>query len=377
VPRVPNRSERRRARRRTRLVGLGAVLVVTATAVALVAVLSGSGGRSGRADVSASPTSARGSPSSAPPTTAAPTTTAVTIPPITTSPPPIAVDRTYAVGVRAYTFVDSSRTTSANGDFPGASTRTLPTVVYYPAAGDPGGSTQSDAAPDRADGPYPLVLFAHGYDVTPAYYESLLQRWAAAGYVVAAPTFPILSGSPGGASHVDYEKTFGDASFVISNVLALAGGDPLSGIVDSRRIAAAGHSDGEVIAFGLGFLECCRDARVRSVIAMAGNLANASNPSVRGTGTPILHIMDDHDEYDAYPDSIAWDRENLTAPRWMLSLVNASHVPPYTQPGNAHFELVTQATIDFLDGTLKSHPDRLDRVTTDVAARPDLGNLER
>jgi len=373
---VPNRAERRRALRRRRVLGLGVVVAVTATTVTLVVALSGSGGRSGRAEVSVSPTSARASTSSAPLPTAAPTTT-VTVPPTTTAAPPIAVDRTYAVGVRAYTFVDSSRTTSANGGFPGASTRTLPTVVYYPATGDAGGSTQSDAAPDRADGPYPLVLFAHGYDVTPAFYASLLRRWAAAGYVVAAPTFPILSGSPGGASHVDYEKTFGDASFVISSVVTLGGGDPLTGIVDSRRIAAAGHSDGEVIAFGLGFLECCRDARVRSVIAMAGNLANANNPSVRGTGTPILHIMDDHDEYDPYPDSIAWDRENLTAPRWMLSLVNASHVPPYTQPGNAHFELVSQATIDFLDGTLKSHPDRLDRVTTDVAARPDLADLGR
>jgi dienelactone hydrolase len=374
---VSNRSERRRARHRRHLVGLGVVVAVTATTVALVTVLSGSSGRSGRADVSASPTSSVASTTSAPPTTAAPTTTAVTIPPTTTAPPPIAVDRTYAVGVRTYTFVDSSRTTSANGSFPGASTRTLPTVVYYPVPGDPGGSAQDDAAPDRADGPYPLVLFAHGYDVTPAYYAALLQRWAAAGYVVAAPTFPILSGSPGGASHVDYEKTFGDASFVIGSVVTLGGADPLAGIVDGRRIAAAGHSDGEVIAFGLGFLACCRDARVRSVIAMAGNLANANNPSLRDTGTPILHIMEDHDEYDSYADSIAWDRENLTAPRWMLSLVNASHVPPYTQPGNPHFELVSQATIDFLDGTLKGRPDRLDRVTADVAARADLADLER
>jgi hypothetical protein len=46
----------------------------------------------------------------------------------------------------------------------------------------------------------------------------------------------------------------------------------------------AGHSDGDVIAFGVGFLECCRDPRVRAVVAMAGNLANANNPHVRDTG---------------------------------------------------------------------------------------------
>ena len=99
------------------------------------------------------------------------------------------------------------------------------------------------------------MLFAHGYDVTPDFYAPLLERWAAAGYVVAAPVFPILSGSDGGTSHVDYEKTFGDASFVITQVLGLPRGEPLAGMVDPDRIAAAGHSDGEVVSFGVGFLE--------------------------------------------------------------------------------------------------------------------------
>ena len=109
---------------------------------------------------------------------------------------------------------------------------------------------------------------------------------------------------------------------------------------------------------------------------MAGDLANANNPSVRDTGTPILHIMETNDEYDPYPASIAWDRENLTAPRWMLTLFS-SHVPPYTQPGDPAFELVSKVTIDYLDGTLLGRSDRLDRVTADVAAVPDVGTLER
>ncbi len=220
------------------------------------------------------------------------------------------------------------------------------------------------------------MLFAHGYDVTPDFYAALLQRWAAAGYVVAAPTFPILSGAPGGASHVDYEQTFGDTSFVITRMLGLSSDDLLAGLVDPDRIAAAGHSDGEVIAFGVGFLSCCRDARVKSVIAMAGDLSNANNPHVRDTGTPILHIMETADEYDPYQHSIEWDRENLTAPRWMVSL-DSSHVPPYTQPGDPAFELVSRITVDFLDGTLEGRPERLDAVTGDLASAPGVGTLER
>jgi dienelactone hydrolase len=309
----------------------------------------------------------------APSTSAAPGTTAAsgsTAPPSTTAPSSaMPIGRSYPVGTRSVTFVDSSRSTSPNGSFGGAPSRTLPTRFWYPAQAD-------GVTPARGDGPYPLVLFSHGYDVTPDFYAPLLERWAAAGYVVAAPTYPILSGSDGGASHVDYEQTFADTSFVISQVLAFGHEDPLAGMVDPDRIAAAGHSDGEVISFGVGFLTCCRDPRVKSVISMAGDLSNANNPHVRDTGTPILHIMEVNDEYDPYPHSIQWDRDNLTAPRWMVSL-DSSHVPPYTQPGDPAFELVSTITIAYLDGTLKGHPERLDQMVDDVNAQPAVGSIER
>jgi predicted dienelactone hydrolase len=281
------------------------------------------------------------------------------------------------VGTSQATYVDSSRSTSANGDFAGAANRTIPVDFFYPAEGGAGSGSTADATPDKAHGPYPLLLFSHGYAVTPEFYRPLLERWAAAGYVVAAPVYPILSGTPGGASHTDYEKTFDDARFVISQVLALPSSDPLAGLVDPARIAAAGHSDGEVVAFAQGLLQCCRDQRVKAVLAMAGDLSNANNPHSRNVGVPILHVMETEDEYDPYQHSIDWDRENLDAPRWMLSLPGSSHVPPYTQPGNAAFELVSAATIDFFDGTLKGHPEQLDAMAKTVADSNGVGTLER
>ncbi|MFI5047450.1 MAG: alpha/beta hydrolase family protein [Acidimicrobiia bacterium] len=284
-------------------------------------------------------------------------TTATTLPVDRTYP----IDRTYGVTTATRTFVDHTRATSPNGDAPGAPDRTLVTSFWLP----------------DVPGTYPLVVFAHGYAVTPDFYTPMLERWAAAGYVVAAPTYPILSGIPGGASHVDYEETFADTSFVITSVLALGKDDAVGARVDADRVAVAGHSDGEVIAFGVGFLECCRDPRVRAVIAMAGNLENANNPHVRDTGTPILHVMETGDEYDPYPDSIAWDRANLTTPRWMFTLQGATHVPPYQVPGNPHFELLASVVVDFLDGTLKGHPERLDRIAETVSASQGLASLER
>ena len=302
-----------------------AVLLIAAAGIAAVALSDNGGSTTGgasRGSAAAPGTSTSGDASTTSGAAgSSTTTTATTGPPTTTVPPPLDVERRYAVGTESLTFVDTSRSTSANGDFAGAPTRTFPTQIWYPATGDAGGAAQAGAAPDRAHGPYPLVFFAHGYAVTPTFYEALIERWAAAGYVVAAPTFPILSGTPGGASHTDYEKTFDDASFVLGKVLGLGFPDPMAGMIDPTRVAATGHSDGEIIAFGVGFLECCRDPRVKSVIAMAGDLSNINNPIAAGNGVPILHIMETNDEFDPYDHTIAWDRENLTAPRWMLTLV--------------------------------------------------------
>jgi hypothetical protein len=359
-------------------IGIAVVAFAIAFALAGIALFGGDDGEPHAASGSTTSTALTATSTTTSPTTATgtpPSTTASA----TAALAPLDIGRSYPVGTRTLTFVDSSRTTSANGSFPGAPSRTLPTEVWYPASTADQGA--ANASPDTAHGPYPLVLFAHGYAVTPDFYAPLLARWAAAGYVVAAPVFPILSGSDGGASHVDFEKTWGDASFVITQMLSLGADDPLAGVVDRSRIAVAGHSDGEMISFGLGFLQCCRDTRVRSILAMAGDLSNvgtlfASDPYALDTGTPILHVMETNDEYDPYQHSIDWDRANLKSPRWMVSLFS-SHVPPYTQPGDAAFELVSSITVAYLDGTLKGHPERLNDLTGQVAAQPSVGTIER
>ena len=356
--RPSSRALARRRWRRTASIIVAVVLVAVAAIGAWFALGSGGGGHGAEAGP-ASPTASTttslpiapvvtATPSSAPPPTAS-----------TSAGPP--VDRTYGVTTAERTFVDTSRATSPNGSFGGAPSRTLVTSFWLPSE----------------PGTYPLVVFAHGYAVTPDFYVPMLERWAAAGYVVAAPTYPILSGIPGGASHTDYEETFADSSFVITQVLGLDRGDVVGAKVDRDRIAVAGHSDGEVVAFGLGFLACCRDPRVDAVIAMAGNLENANNDHVRDTGTPILHVMETNDEFDPYGPSIAWSRANLTAPRFLLTLQGASHVPPYTIAGDPHFELLARVVIDFLDGTVKEHAERLDRIGQTAAASSGLATLER
>jgi dienelactone hydrolase len=232
------------------------------------------GGGGGAVDRATSPSTSPPASRPAPPATPLPTTTTATAPPV--------VDRRTGVGVRHETFVDPTRPTST-----GESTRTFPVTIWYPAPGDPDAPAVPDAPPERSVGPYPLVVFVHGFAVTPEFYEELLRRWAAAGYVVAAAAYP------GGDD--DYGLQFTDTTFLITQLLQLAGGapgsDPLVGTVDPQRVGVTGHSNGEAIAYGMGFLECCRDTRVKAVIALAGILGNINNPVQHNNGVPILHIM--------------------------------------------------------------------------------------
>jgi len=313
------------------------------------------------------------------PTAARSTTTSTQPPTTTTTVPPGLPVGTLAVGTRTDAYVDITRPTPPNGGAPGAPTRTMATTVFYPATGPAGGAPVAGAPPDLAQGPYPLVVFAHGFAVTPATYAALLARWASAGYVVVAPALPLLNGdAPGGASHGDFpQNNVTDLDFVLGEALRRSAtpGDPLAGLIDPSRVAATGHSDGEVLAYDLGFEPCCHDPRVKAVIAMAGDLANAGVLPA-ATGVPILHVMDDHDQYDPYPASIAFDRANLVAPKELLTLVSAVHLPPYSDPTDPHFDLVSRATVDFLDATLKGRPDGLAALQTLVAAAPSVAALE-
>lgn len=281
------------------------------------------------------------------------------------------VGRTFPVATATTEYVDPTRPTSASGSWPGASSRTFPVTLWFPAA--------ADGSPDRAAGPYPLILFSHGYAVTPETYRELLTRWAAAGYVVAAPTYPLLSGVPAGPDHVDYAKSFADARFVLTRVLAdaavapgSAGAPVLAGLVDPRRVAAAGQSDGEAVAYGIGFLRCCRDPRVRSVVALAGILGNVNGTVERDNGVAVLHLTGTADEIQDAGAALAWDRANLGEPHWTIALVGAGHLAPFRDPSSPWFPGVVDRTVAFLDGTLKDRPDWLV-----VLDDPDGGRFAR
>lgn len=275
---------------------------------------------------------------------------------------PLTVNVTHAIGTRQLSLVDASRPTAALDDFPGSPSRQLPTTVWYPSDGG---------------GPFPLVVFVHGFGATPADYAPLLTRIASAGYVVAAATYPLLSGQPAGPSDtVGWDDLYADTWFVTSEVLSrsAAGDGVLGGLIDPDRIAVAGHSDGAAIAFGDGYTPFRLDPRVRAVVAYAADLGQY--PTYQPNQRPILHVLSDHDDFNPYDDAIAWDRSTLQPPKTVVSLWNASHAEPFVGSGDPHFELVARVTIGWLDAVLKAHPESLLFASWYVGDHPAIAAME-
>lgn len=248
--------------------------------------------------------------------------------------PPTPTTRSLPVAHEVRRYDDTSRTI-AGLEWIGS--RPIFTDLWYPA--------------DRSNAPYPLLVFAHGYGVGPGAYADMLERIASAGYVVAAPQYPVLSGWPYGPSDVDdWNEHYRDTSFVIDEMFLETWFDPtLGGMIDTNRIAMAGHSDGAVLAFQTTFGAGHEDGRIRSAIAYSSALYDLG---YRPNGRSLLHVLSEHDPWNPFLPSIDYDAQ-ISDPRWTVALWGADHSGPYFDPANPHFAVVVNTTIDFLDMELK------------------------
>jgi dienelactone hydrolase len=258
--------------------------------------------------------------------------------------PGFAVAKGASARVRIYTFVDHSRTiTLPDGR---RVPRRLETRVRYPATG----------------GSHPLIVFAHGFALTPARYADLLAAWAAAGYVVAAPVFPLTNANaPGGPNEADLVNQPRDMTLVITRLLALnarsSGG--LGGEIDPSRIAVAGQSDGGITALAVAYDSRFRDRRVRAAVILSGARLSGMSSFPR-RAPPLLAVQGTADPFNA-PATTATYFGLAARPKFLLWLLGASHLPPYTDQ-QPQLGIVERTSIAFLDHYLEGAP---------------LGNIER
>ncbi|MGH9225747.1 MAG: alpha/beta hydrolase family protein [Acidimicrobiales bacterium] len=256
------------------------------------------------------------------------------------------------------TLVDTGRTTEAVGATPASDRRTLPTRITAPAAGQPGA-------------PYPLVVYAHGNGGNNRSGIGLQRAWAAAGYVVAAPTFPfgdrrapdVVVGA------MDIMNQPGDLSYVITEVLRFNrdGSSPLHGLVDPGRIGAAGHSAGGATVLGLAANTCCYDGRVKAAVVLAsGELQFGSGEFWTRIRTPMLYIHGDADATIMYRfGRMAYD--DTPPPRFLVTILGGDHGRPYGGDVNdPQGKVVVDTTLDFFDHYLLDGATAIARLRADA-----------
>ena len=203
------------------------------------------------------------------------------------------------------TFVDTSHpTVPATG--PSLPSRTLATAIYRP----------------NGRGPFPVIVFAHGISGHPDKFTKLFSVWADAGFVVAAPAFPLTNNRApnANANAADVRNQPGDMSFVLSQMLALNRhrGSLLFGAINPRRIGAGGLSLGGITTYSLVYGACCRDNRFDAAEVLDG--LNGSN-TIDGH-VPLFIGHSDSDPlipYATAQNTFA----TATPPVWFLTLHGA------------------------------------------------------
>jgi dienelactone hydrolase len=200
--------------------------------------------------------------------------------------------------------------------------------------------------------------------VTPAPYARLLEAWARAGYVVAAPVFPLgNANAPGGPNEADLVNQPRDMSFVITRMLAL-GRDTsgaLAGVIRAGEVAVAGQSDGGDTALTAAYDSQFRDRRIRAAVILSGQ----EIPGVGGydfppPSPPLLATQGLADTIN-FPATTFAFFDAAPPPKYLLTMPGAPHLGPYTDQ-QPQLGVVERVTIAFLDRSLKDQPGALARM---------------
>ena len=242
----------------------------------------------------------------------------------TTTAPAADTDGPYAVGIRTLTFVDPTRGTPANGSVPAQPTRTLETLIVYPAVGTPDPMVETDSAPP-AKGPFPMIVYVHGF---PGGYESpYMHYWAQAGFVVVAPMFPLTRhDAPGGPTLVDLTNEPADVSFVLDEMHHLPPGEAdIQQLVDGQTVGVAGASAGGMVALDVGYDNALRDPRVSAVAALSGVGGRPNGTYFGGPSVPLMLVHGTADPSVPYERS-SQEFALAPAPKFLVTLAGAAHI---------------------------------------------------
>jgi dienelactone hydrolase len=250
-------------------------------------------------------------------------------------------------------------------------TRTDYTFRHRVGGGCRPGVTQGRAPATAPSAPVPLLLAIHGVDGTPDALAPLLDTWARAGYVVAAPTFPkTKKDARGKAQRSEVVEQAADARYVLDELLDRA--TPLH--VDPHAVGAAGMSLGGMTVYGLISHPCCEDGRVSAAIVMAGVHDAFPSGTYHHQDVPVLLLHGDadvgyHHSQSAYTQ--------LAPPKWFVTLHGERHSPPFEVPRGLASAIVDATSVAFWNRYLEGDTAAAQQLVDAVQATGGKATLKR
>jgi dienelactone hydrolase len=210
-------------------------------------------------------------------------------------------------------FIDSSRESQAHGDFAGSPSRRLEATIWHPA--------------DNSAGPYPLIVYNHGFSSMREGGAYLAEYLASYGYVVVAANFPLTTMNAPDRPYVkDVVNQPGDVSFLIDSLLAQSN-DPqhmLQGMVDEQRIGVTGISLGGMTTTLVAFHPTMADHRVKAALSIAGPTAQFTSVFFESPQVPFLMLAGNVDVLVPYASNAAPVVEKVPGGQ-LVTVLGASH----------------------------------------------------
>jgi dienelactone hydrolase len=253
------------------------------------------------------------------------------------------------------TFDDTSRPIAATDKHAAAPSRKLVTTIYYPSTGI------TLLGPERvADGgPFPLLMYSHGYSSSREAGAAIASHAASYGYIVVAPDFPLTNmlANDGAPDIEDTHNQPGDVSFLIDQMLALSA-DPsqlFAGAVDETRIGAVGLSLGGLTTLLVTYHPELHDERIKVAVPIAAPSSFFAQGFYHTRAVPTLLI---HGDIDAFINYEANARRSLirAAPNARLvSVANGTHAA-----FGAQMDQATTAALNALLAPQGAHPTNPD-----------------